>query len=102
MSIQLAGLVYCPLSPEDPAQRVQTLIEESRSHLVLVHSVTKTKFTDDIMTLDIDKVISSEYESNDKNHFSLSKVDITSDDIAYIIFTSGSTGTPKAVSLWKM
>ena len=98
MAIEILGSVYCPLSPRDPQQRLYTLLQQTRTRVVLVHNLTKTKFQDDIISIDIDSVvINNEIESNIDIH-QLSIVIVTPEDIAYIIFTSGSTGTPKAVS----
>ncbi len=96
----MTGGIYCPLSPRDPQQRLHALVQKTRSHLVLVHWLTKSKFQNDFILVDIDLLLinnNNNVQSNaDVNR--LSNVSVTSDHIAYIIFTSGSTGTPKAVS----
>jgi non-ribosomal peptide synthetase component F len=98
MAIEMAGGVYCPLSPQDPQYRLHTLIQQTQSHLVLVHSLTQTKFDDIIISVDIDSIVSSKDVGNDIDVNQLSNVIIIPDNIAYIIFTSGTTGIPKAVS----
>ena len=98
MTIEMIGSVYCPLSPRDPQHRLHSLIQQTQSRLVLVHSLTKTKFNDDIISLDIDSVLTNIDAATDVDVDQLSSVVIAPDNIAYIIFTSGSTGTPKAVS----
>ncbi|CAF4183251.1 unnamed protein product, partial [Adineta steineri] len=97
MAIEMAGGVYCPLSPRDPQHRLHALIQQTQSRCAFVHHLTKTKFDDDIITLDIDSIlIMNDLNSNmDNNCFS--SVVVKGEDIAYIIFTSGSTGIPKAV-----
>jgi len=97
MSIVMAGAVYCPLSPQDPEQRLQALVGQTKSGLVLVHWLTEAKFCPDIVTVDIDVTISMEATMDELVHRFLSDVTITLDNVAYVIFTSGSTGTPKAV-----
>ena len=57
MAIEMAGSVYCSLSPRDPQHRLHSLLEQTQSRFVLVHYLTKTKFNDDIVTLDIDSVL---------------------------------------------
>ncbi len=100
MAIEMAGGVYCPLSPRDPQHRLHTLVRQTQSRLLLVHPLTKAKFQNNFNLVDIDLLLIN----NDNNVQSdadvdrLSNVSVTSDHIAYIIFTSGSTGTPKAVS----
>jgi len=93
----MSGGVYCPLSPRDPQYRLHELIEQTRSRLVLIHHLTKTKFNDDIMRIDVDVVLSSDI-INDTDISTLSKIVVFPHNIAYIVFTSGSTGIPKAVS----
>jgi non-ribosomal peptide synthetase component F len=98
MSIQMVGGVYCPLSHRDPQHRLYGLIEQTKSHLVLVHHVTKALFTDDIVLLDINSLLINKGLQTDINARGLSKLLVTSNNITYIIFTSGSTGIPKPVS----
>ncbi|CAF4133676.1 unnamed protein product, partial [Rotaria sordida] len=97
MAIEMSGAVYCPLSPRDPKHRLHGLIEQTESQLVLVHHLTKNKFNDNIILLDIDSVLIDSDMESDVDINRLSSVLVTSEDIAYIIFTSGSTGIPKAV-----
>ncbi|CAF4112649.1 unnamed protein product, partial [Rotaria sordida] len=96
MAIEMAGGVYCPLSPGDPQHRLHVLIKEAQSCLVLVHYLTETKFNDDIISLNIDTVLVDSEDETDVNFDRISKVLATECSIAYIILTSGSTGTPKA------
>ncbi|CAF4246318.1 unnamed protein product, partial [Rotaria sordida] len=46
IAIEMAGGVYCPLSPRDPEHRLHLLVEQTQSQLVLVHHLTKNKFND--------------------------------------------------------
>ncbi len=98
MAIQMVGGVYCPLSPRDPQHRLNTLAQQTESHLVLVHYFTKTIFDDSIFSLDINSVLTDNDVNSDIDVDRLSNVLVTFDNIAYIVFTSGSTGTPKPVS----
>ena len=97
LTIEMVGGVYCPLSPRDPQHRLQALVQQTQTHLVLVHWLTKDKFNDDILLLNIDSILLDKDVQTDVDFDSLSSVIVTPDDIAYIIFTSGSTGKPKAV-----
>ncbi len=94
----MTGGAYCPLSPRDPSHRLHTLVEQTQSHVVLIHHLTKAKFNDSIVLLDIDLVLTNNNGNSDIDVDQLSGVVVTCDNIAYVIFTSGSTGTPKAVS----
>jgi non-ribosomal peptide synthetase component F len=99
MSIEMIGAVYCPLAPGDPDQRLDSLIKQTQSQLILVHWMTQDKFESDHMILDIETVV-NENIFNKRIHIDeLSKVVVTGENIAYVIFTSGSTGVPKAVRI---
>ncbi|CAF4223620.1 unnamed protein product, partial [Adineta steineri] len=99
MGIEMAGGVYCPLSPRDPEHRLHVLVEQTQCRLVLVHDLTKFKFNYGIMLLGIDSVFTNA-ETDSLIHVNrLSNVAVIPDNIAYIIFTSGSTGTPKPAQL---
>ena len=93
MAIEMIGGVYCPLSHRDPQHRLYALLQQTQSRLVLIHHLTKTKFNDDIISLDIDLIVTDNAVDVDR----LSNIIVTPKSIAYIIFTSGSTGIPKAV-----
>jgi non-ribosomal peptide synthetase component F len=98
MAIEIVGCVYCPLSPRDPQHRLNALLKQTQSHLVLVHHLTKPVFTDDTVLVDINSLFINKYVESDINDDRLSNLLVTCNNIAYIIFTSGSTGIPKPVS----
>ncbi|CAF1082413.1 unnamed protein product [Adineta steineri] len=95
MGIEMVGGVYCPLSSRDPQHRLNALIEQTQSRLVLVHWLTKSKFNNKIVAFDTHLTWINNDKINDIDVDQLSNITITHNDIAYIIFTSGSTGTPK-------
>ncbi|CAF0798704.1 unnamed protein product [Adineta steineri] len=99
MALEMAGGVYCPLSPRDPQHRLYALTQQTQSHLVLVHHLTKTKFDAEIISLDIDSILVINDLNNDMDYNCLSSVIMKGEEIAYTLFTSGSTGIPKAVQL---
>jgi len=99
MSIEMVGAVYCPLSPRDPEQRLDSLIKQTQSHLILVHWMTQDKLKNDHMILDIEAVVSDNILDKRIDIDTLSNIMVTGENIAYVIFTSGSTGVPKAVRL---
>ncbi|CAF1563615.1 unnamed protein product, partial [Adineta steineri] len=99
MGIEMAGGVYCPLSPRDPEHRLHALTQQTQSRLVLVHDLTKTKFDDAIISLDVDSILIINALNSDMDSNCLSSAIVNGGKIAYIIFTSGSSGIPKAVQL---
>ncbi|CAF4179424.1 unnamed protein product, partial [Adineta steineri] len=96
MAIEMSGGVYCPLSPRDPEHRLHALIQQTQSRLVLVHWLTKVKFNNDILSIDIHSISANNDVMSDIAVDQLSNITVTPNDIAYIMFTSGSTGIPKA------
>ncbi|CAF4019630.1 unnamed protein product [Adineta steineri] len=96
MAIETVGVVYCPLSSQDPQHRLHALVQQTQNRLVLVHHLTKTKLHDETITLDIDPILIVNSMERNIDIDQLSNINVTSDNIAYITFTSGSTGIPKA------
>ncbi|CAF4457467.1 unnamed protein product, partial [Didymodactylos carnosus] len=108
LSILTCGCSYCPLSPNDPINRVCSLIDETKTHFVLVHSLTKNKFDKTVFInnyvsfINIEEIMIGDSNCEKQKMFDnelslLSNVQATI--IAYVIFTSGSTGKPKAVQI---
>jgi non-ribosomal peptide synthetase component F len=97
LAIEMVGGVYCPLSPRDPRHRLHALMQQTQSQLVLIHHLTKTKFDHDIISINIDSVLTGNNVNICVDIGILSNTIVSPTNVAYIIFTSGSTGTPKAV-----
>jgi non-ribosomal peptide synthetase component F len=98
MAIEMLGGVYCPLSPRDPQHRLYALTHETKSHIVLVHYLTKIKFNDDITSVNIEWICIKNNSKSVADVDLLAHIIVSPENVAYIIFTSGSTGIPKAVS----
>ncbi len=98
MAIEMTGTIYCPLSPQDPEQRLRSLLEQTQSRFILVHSLTRDILKSDVDTVYIDATVNTNYMIKNTDLNRLSNVEVTKENIAYVVFTSGSTGTPKAVS----
>lgn len=93
LAILKAGAAYLPLDPNYPAERIQSMLEDSQTDILLTNSTQAARFNQikKIICLDQDKnLFASQPISN--------LVDVnTSDNLAYVIYTSGSTGKPKGV-----
>jgi non-ribosomal peptide synthetase component F len=104
LAILNCGCSYCPLSPKDPVSRLFMLIKDTKSNLVLIHSLTQNNFISDaynICFVNVDQVFVDSHESLSEEQLnSLLTINVHIDSVSYVIFTSGTTGKPKAVSFF--
>ncbi|XYL01520.1 amino acid adenylation domain-containing protein [Bacillus thuringiensis] len=89
VAVLKTGAAYIPIDPDYPANRVQYIIEDSQSKLVLTKEA-KVPF-EDIRELSLYDM--EQFPETDVH------LSIHLDDIAYMIYTSGSTGNPKGTML---
>jgi surfactin family lipopeptide synthetase A len=88
-----AGCAYLPLSPDDPPERLNYLLNNAGVELLLVHTATTAKAPAGVELIDLEDPalytgpISNPPIINQPN------------DLAYVIYTSGSTGKPKGVMI---
>lgn len=84
---------YLPIDPEYPKDRIEYMLSDSNSKIILVNKKTYNKIND-IEKIDI---------SLDSEIYNMRKINIKekilSNDLIYLIYTSGSTGKPKGVML---
>jgi amino acid adenylation domain-containing protein len=87
------GATYLPINPIYPLDRIEYILNDSASkvvlsdskHLAIIKSIGYT-------SIQLEKINYNEYDENKST-----QVDISMDDPAYIIYTSGTTGNPKGV-----
>jgi amino acid adenylation domain-containing protein len=103
LAILRRGAAYCPLEPDQPAARLQHIVEQARPVAV----VTAPDFADLVQdaTADLSSVrlivvgdgatLGPLERSDDGDQYQRPSHD--AEDRAYVIFTSGSTGRPKGV-----
>ncbi|MGD8657264.1 MAG: amino acid adenylation domain-containing protein [Desulfobacterales bacterium] len=92
LGILKSGGVYVPLDPVYPQSRLQTVIQNSRIHVLLTQDNLLERNLNTISNIVlIDKnwpIISKQQKKNTANNLS-------AENLSHVIYTSGSTGTPK-------
>ena len=94
LAILKSGGAYVPLDPDEPDLRLNLVLEDIQSPVLLSHSPLKhLKIkSPNIVWVDDD------WDSIRRQPAEKLDVVVQPDDLAYIIFTSGSTGQPKGVA----
>ncbi|HHO69283.1 MAG TPA: amino acid adenylation domain-containing protein, partial [Gammaproteobacteria bacterium] len=94
-AVLFAGGAYAPMDPDQPAERLNTLIEDSQAGIILTQQRLDASFDWPAgprrLCVDGDAADACPDEIPDTLQ--------TPDDLAYVIYTSGSTGRPKGVML---
>lgn len=93
LGILKAGAAYAPLDPTYPAQRLQYILQETRTRFVLTQQSLASAASEGswrVICLDDNAEISRASDHNPR-------VVRYPENLAYIIHTSGSTGRPKGV-----
>lgn len=95
IAILKTGAAYLPLDPEYPKKRIQYMLENSESKIVLTHSKTNNLLDNNYKKISID-LSSHIYQVYPKTN---PGIKFSPENTLYIIYTSGSTGLPKGVCL---
>ncbi|TYA74714.1 non-ribosomal peptide synthetase [Seonamhaeicola marinus] len=93
LGILKAGCCYMPVDPEYPQERIDFILKDSNSKMIVCDSKNTSLFDSrNFSILNIDTL-----DTHNKLKLNLPKVSIN--DLAYLIYTSGSTGKPKGVPI---
>lgn len=93
LGIVKAGAAYVPIDPVLPQKRVQFMLDETDSKIV----VTMDEFSQSLLKDKNTICLDTQWEEVEKENGENLNLSVSSDQIIYMIYTSGSTGTPKAV-----
>ncbi|HEY0603314.1 MAG TPA: SDR family NAD(P)-dependent oxidoreductase, partial [Herpetosiphonaceae bacterium] len=94
LAVLKAGAAYVPIDPGYPEERIQFMLADAQTPVVLTQQRLRERLPDtdaQILALDLDDCFQERDESVDSG--------VTPDNIAYIIYTSGSTGRPKGAMI---
>ncbi|MBP2000612.1 amino acid adenylation domain-containing protein/non-ribosomal peptide synthase protein (TIGR01720 family) [Paenibacillus shirakamiensis] len=89
-----AGAAYLPIDPAYPSDRIQYMVEDSGTKLILTHVGGRLEIgiSERLSSLEWLDVNDPKWYTGDTSNLML---DIQPDHLAYVIYTSGSTGRPK-------
>lgn len=95
LAILKSGAAFMPVDPAYPQERINYLLEDSRTKILLIqeHLLEKAQFNGEIIRL-----VDQEDNMRAEGGSDLEPIgDAT--NLAYVIYTSGSTGNPKGVMI---
>jgi amino acid adenylation domain-containing protein len=96
LAVVKAGGAYVPLDPQHPAERILFMLRDVGAAVVL----TEENLAKDVMTSDASVVLLDRHRAQFAAAAATPlKLDVATDNLAYIIYTSGSTGQPKGVAV---
>jgi amino acid adenylation domain-containing protein/thioester reductase-like protein len=97
LGVLKSGGTYIPLDPAYPKDRLEFMMEDSRSSVLITHDALDIQLDTriDLKRIYLDRDAETIAQYSPKNL----TVELTADDLAYIIYTSGSTGQPKGVQI---
>lgn len=93
LGVLKAGGAYLPIDPNYPTERINYILEDSCTTMLLTQSHLKDRvsYQGEVIDIEDDYI----YEAASEGLENINK----SSDLAYIIYTSGSTGKPKGVMI---
>ncbi len=92
LGILKSGGTYIPLDPAYPRDRLEFMLADSQSAVLLTHRYLDQQLQTgpSLQRVDLDLEAEMIAQCSDENL----NIELTKDDLAYIIYTSGSTGKP--------
>ncbi|CAF1258490.1 unnamed protein product [Rotaria sordida] len=98
IGIWMSGGVYTPLNLHDPDKQLNTCIQQSDAHLLLVHQPTHDQLLFQCLMINVDQIICFDH-INEEITTCINFVNVTPEYISHIIFTNERSGLLKAVQL---
>ncbi len=95
LAIFKIGAVYVPLNPKYPDERIKFILDDCKTHLILVTNTQR--IPEELLYKTI--VIDDTYHTIKSLPAQLPANKLSPEHIAYVIYTSGTTGQPKGVMI---
>ncbi len=98
IAILKSGCGYLPLDPDNPTDRLQTMLALAGVNLVLTNRPHLSRIKSrSYQTILVEETLGN--ETTDAWQIQNPGEELQEDNLAYVMYTSGSTGTPKAVGI---
>ncbi|RBM43981.1 non-ribosomal peptide synthetase [Vibrio tarriae] len=97
LAVNRLGATYIPISPDQPTQRTQTILQQLDVQVLIGHERFPQVVTD-VKYVSVDTLFAYVHSADSTDGMSLD-IETPQDYRAYILFTSGSTGRPKGVMI---
>ncbi len=95
LAILKAGGAYVPLDPGNPVERIASILEDCRPHLIIIQSESLPKLS--ALSGARFFCFDQEFEQIQRLSMQNPTTEINPKQTAYLIYTSGTTGKPKGV-----
>ena len=87
LGVMKAGGAYMPVDPNYPEDRIEYMLEETKSKIILSYGYMGKNYNTELVELE-----NINYSTSSSKVISINSIN----DSCYVLFTSGSTGKPKA------
>ncbi|WP_018690923.1 non-ribosomal peptide synthetase [Algicola sagamiensis] len=100
LAVLKAGCAYVPMSPEYPQSRLQFILEDTQTPLILSqkHLLQKVETVTQLL-VESPVVLLADSEITDQASHYQPMTPTHGNDLSYVIYTSGTTGNPKGVMI---
>ena len=92
-----AGFAYAPVAPENPLERILTILKGLNPDVVIIDSISRVKLGNAVEELGIPVISNDCIQAKAVSNKPLPVLKESENSLAAVLHTSGSTGKPKSV-----